>query len=122
VYTLHLTLVALMLIGARAWEQDQRDIRLVGLCGIYALAFGNHLSTILLFVPLIAFVATADPRPLRLLHPRVIGAGLLIAAIGSLQYTPNMLALWSNIESPHAWTDRLRRSGSTSRRPTGARP
>src|SRR5678809_216886 len=31
----------------------------------------------------------------------------LIAAIGSLQYTPNMLALWSNIESPHAWPDRL---------------
>ena len=107
VYTLHLALVALMLMAVRAWEQDQRDIRLVALCAIYALAFGNHLSTILLFVPLVAFVVAADRRPLRLLHPRVIGSGLLIAAIGSLQYTPNMLALWSNIESPHAWPDRL---------------
>ena len=107
VYTLHLALVGLMLVGVRAWEQRPRDARLVALCAIYALAFGNHLSTILLFVPLIAFVATADPRPLRLLHPRVIGSGLLIAAVGSLQYTPNMLALWSNIESPHAWTDRV---------------
>jgi hypothetical protein len=107
VYTLHLALVAVILIGLLAWQRHPTDRRLVVVCALYALAFGNHLSTILLFVPLIAFVAASIPRPLRLLHPAVIGSGLLIAAIGSLQYTPNMLALWSNVDSPHAWTDRL---------------
>jgi len=44
---------------------------------------------------------------MRLLHPGLIASGLLIAAIGSLQYLPNLLALWSNIEAPSAWSDRL---------------
>jgi hypothetical protein len=107
VYTLHLTLVSVILIAARAWEIDQRHRRLVVLCALYALAFGNHLSTILLFLPLVAFLAAAHPRPLRLLRPRLIATGLLIAAIGALQYTPNMLALWSNINSPDEWTGKL---------------
>jgi hypothetical protein len=107
VYTLHLALVSVILIGLHAWERKRTNARLVLLCALYALAFGNHLSTILLFVPLVAFLAAADERPQRLLHPRVIGSGLLIAALGALQYTPNMLALWSDIDSPHAWTERL---------------
>jgi hypothetical protein len=107
VYTLHLALVAVILIAVLAWERKQTNRRLVVLCALYALAFGNHLSTILLFVPLVAFLAAASPRPLRLLHPGVIASGLLIAAIGSLQYTPNMLALWSRVDAPHAWTARL---------------
>jgi hypothetical protein len=107
VYTLHLALVALILIGLHAWERRRTSARLALLCALYALAFGNHLSTILLFVPLAAFIATADDRPRRLLRPRVIATGLLIAALGSLQYTPNMLALWSDIGSPPGWTERV---------------
>jgi hypothetical protein len=107
VYTLHLALVSLIFLAARAWEMRQTHVRLAILCAVYALAFGNHLSTILLFVPLIAFIATAHPKPMRLLHPGVIASGLLIAAIGALQYTPNMLALWSDVDAPRGVLDRV---------------
>ena len=107
VYTLHLALLGLLLIALRAWQQQPTLPRLAVVCAAYALMFGNHLSSILLLPPLAAFVASAHPRPLDLLRPRVIVGGLLIAAIGAMQYLPVMLATWSDTGAPSGWTSRL---------------
>jgi hypothetical protein len=51
VYTLHLALTAAVLIALRRWQERQTWPRLAAVCAVYALAFGNHLATILLFGP-----------------------------------------------------------------------
>jgi hypothetical protein len=107
VYTLHLALIAAVLIALQRWHERQTWRRLAAVCAVYALAFGNHLSTILLFAPLIVFLAVAHPAPLQFLRPKVMGAGLLIAAIGSLQYVPNLLTAWSDLHAPAGGADRL---------------
>ena len=106
VYTLHLALIALLLAAFGFWERTRSFPRLALLCALYALAFGNHLSTILLLPPLAAGILLAHPEPRRLLRPSVLAAGLAIAAVGALQYVPNLLALWSHIEAPDGWTAR----------------
>jgi hypothetical protein len=109
VYTLHLALIGLLLIALRAWQQHQTLTRLAIVCAAYALMFGNHLSAILLLPPQVLFIASAHPRPLELLRPRVIAGGALIALIGALQYLPIMLATWSDGGAPPTWTARLAR-------------
>ena len=107
VYTLHLVLVGVILIALRFWERHPTHPRLALVCATYALAFGNHLATILLFLPLAAFLLMVTPRPSDLLRRRVAFAGLAIAAVGALQYLPNLLALWSTIDAPSSWSARL---------------
>lgn len=107
VYTLHLALVGVTLVALAAWQRRPTDRRLA-LCGAaYALSFGNHLSTILLFLPCAAFLVLAAERPRALFRLRVILGGLAIAALGSLQYLPNFLALWFDISAPAPWSERL---------------
>jgi len=107
VYTLHLTLIGLVLAALISWQQHQTLTRLALVCAAYALAFGNHLSTILLLPSLIAFIAVAHPRPLDLVRPRVLAGGMLIAAVGALQYLPLILRTWSDVGAPEGWTARL---------------
>lgn len=107
VYTLHLLLVGLVLVALHAWQQHQTLTRLAIVCATYALAFGNHLSTILLLPPIVIFITTAHPRPLTLIRPRLLIGGALIATLGALQYLPQILATWSDVGAPPAWTTTL---------------
>lgn len=107
VYTLHLALVGVLMVTLRLWQQQPTLTRLAVVCAAYALMFGNHLSSILLLPPLAAFVTSVHPRPLDLLRPRVVLGGLLIAALGAMQYLPIILATWSDVGAPAAWPSRL---------------
>src|SRR4030095_2796646 len=67
----------------------------------------NHLSMILLFVPCTVFLFYAHPRPRELLRPATIALAVGIAALGALQYAQNFLWVWSSIEAPARWSDRV---------------
>ncbi|HEX5110273.1 MAG TPA: DUF2723 domain-containing protein [Vicinamibacterales bacterium] len=107
VYTLHLALAGACLAALQAFAARPTRSRLAIVCAIYALAFGNHLSTILLLVPFLVFVVMAHPQPRELFRPQVVAMALVIAAAGALQYTPNLLATWSSIEAPALAHDRV---------------
>jgi hypothetical protein len=107
VYTLHLAIVGVCLL-ALAWFAARPSIgRLALFCVVYALGFGNHLSMIILFVPFAAFIVITHPAPRELLRPRVVAMVVAIAVIGALQYTPNFLQVWSGVDAPASWSERL---------------
>ena len=107
VYALHLALVGLCLIALAGYAQRQSLSRLTAFFAIYALSFGNHLSMILLFVPFAAFLLMTAERPSALLKRRAIALALLIAVGGALQYVPNLLAVWTSLDAPQDWAERL---------------
>ena len=107
VYTLHLGLLGLLMVALRWWQAQPTLKRLAVVCAAYALMFGNHLSSILLLPPLLAFVAAVHPRPRDLLRPRLLIGALLIAVVGALQYLPLVLTTWSDVGAPSPWTARL---------------
>jgi Protein of unknown function (DUF2723) len=107
VYALHLALVGVSLVALNAFAAKPTRARLAMFCAVYALAFGNHLSMILLFVPSAAFVLMVHPRPRELFRPGVIGMSMLIAVAGALQYWPNFTAIWSSIDAPEPGIERL---------------
>lgn len=107
VYSLHLALVAMSLIALYVWSQRPTTIRLAIFFAVYALAFGNHLSTILLLVPCTVFLFLVHPSPRQLLRPSIIVLALVIAAAGAMQYAQSFMWLWTSIETPRAWTDRI---------------
>ena len=94
VYTLHLALVGLVLATVCWWDRRRTLPRLSLVFATYALAFGNHLMSILLLPALVLFIATA-PGGLRiLLAPRTLVIATLCAVAGALQYTWNLSSLW----------------------------
>jgi len=94
VYTLHLALVGLVLATVCWWDRRRSLPRLSLVFATYALAFGNHLMSILLLPALVLFIATA-PGGLRiLLAPRTLVIATLCAVAGALQYTWNLSSLW----------------------------
>jgi transmembrane protein TMEM260 (protein O-mannosyltransferase) len=107
VYSLHLTLVGACLIALYYWSLAPTTGRLAVFFAVYALAFGNHLSMILLFIPCTVFLFHAHPRHRELLRPATIALAIGIAAIGALQYTQNFLWVWSSIDAPVTWSDRI---------------
>jgi hypothetical protein len=118
VYTLHLALVGACLLALVAYarscqaglaEGTSRAItaRLAIFCAIYALAFGNHLSMIILFVPFATLVVLAHPDRRALFRPGIIVMAIGIAVAGALQYWPNFQQVWSGIDAPPRWTERL---------------
>jgi hypothetical protein len=107
VYTLHLALIGLCLLALAAYGKRPTTARLAAFCAIYALAFGNHLSMIILFVPFASFVLVAHPARRALFRPGVIAMAAAIAAAGALQYWPNFQQVWSGIEAPANGSDRL---------------
>jgi hypothetical protein len=92
VYTLHLTLVLVSCLALYGYAAAPSRLRLAIFFGFYALAFGNHLSMILLLVPFAIFLlhVTADRRAL--FAPATIAVALIIAAAGALQYWPNLVS------------------------------
>jgi Protein O-mannosyl-transferase TMEM260-like len=94
VYTLHLALVGLVLASILWWDRQRTPTRLTVVFAVYALAFGNHLMSILLLPALVLFVATAPGGPRVLMSPRTIGVAILCAAAGASQYLWNIWSLW----------------------------
>jgi hypothetical protein len=88
VYTLHVLLIAAVLVAAIRWRREPSLSRLALLYGLYALSFGNHLSMILLAPALLFLVRD------RALTPRAAALALALAAAGALQYLWNFEALW----------------------------
>ena len=107
VYTFHLTLVGLCLLALASYATRPTTARLAGFCTVYAVAFGNHLSMIILFVPLASMVLLAHPTPRELFRPAIVAMALLIAAAGALQYWPNFQQVWSGVDAPARWSERL---------------
>lgn len=107
VYTLHLALVGACLALLLAYAARPTRLRLAIFFAIYALAFGNHLMMILLLVPFAACLLLAQPSPRELVRPAVVFMAIAIAVAGALQYLPNFLSVWSALDAPPAWGDRV---------------
>jgi hypothetical protein len=107
VYSLHLTLVAGCLLALSAFAERPTRSRLALFFALYAVAFGNHLSMILFLVPFTVFLLQVHPRPRELFAPSTILLALVIAAAGALQYAPTFMYVWSSIDAPPAWSDRI---------------
>lgn len=107
VYTLHLTLVGLCLLALHGYAVRPTRARLAIFFAIYAAAFGNHLSTILLLVPFAIVIVRHTPEPCRLLRPSTVALALGIAALGALQYWPNLMSVWRAPDAPATAIDRL---------------
>lgn len=107
VYALHLSLIAACLIALHRYALRPTTGRLATFFAVYALSFGNHLGMILLLIPFGVFVVQASLQPRTLFGVRTTALALLIAAAGALQYWPNFMAVWSSIDAPAQWSDRV---------------
>jgi hypothetical protein len=109
VYSLHLLLVASTLLLLLRWSAEPTFRRLVWFLAVYALAFGNHLSTILLLPAYAVFLLSGAAGVWQsLLSPRVVAAAVGCAMLGALQYTWNFSALWREVVPPASFADALR--------------
>jgi hypothetical protein len=110
VYSLHIALVALTLLLLLRWSNVPTAGRLAGFFAVYALAFGNHLSMILLLPGYTLFLLVAAPAGWRsLFAPRIVGIAAACAAAGALQYLWNLRTLWLLPAPPHGLADALQR-------------
>lgn len=100
VYTLHLLLVGICLVALWAYAQRPTTRRLGIFFFVYAIAYGNHLSMVLLLAPFAIFLFLVTDRASRLFRPAIIGMALAIAAAGALQYLPQLLVLKHAVEGP----------------------
>ena len=106
VYTLHLALVALCLIGLQAYATRPTRVRLGIFFAAYAMSFGNHLLMVLLLAPFTVFLFLATPNRRDLLHPRVLGMATAIALLGAALYWPSVEATSNAVYPPASWFDR----------------
>jgi hypothetical protein len=107
VYTLHLALIGCCLLALRAYQQRSSTPRLAIFFAVYAVSFGNHLSMILLLLPFALFLLMVQPDRRALLRLRTVGLAAGIAAAAALLYAPNFLFVWTNIDAPPGWADRV---------------
>ncbi len=109
VYALHVLLVVLGLLMLLRWEERPTSRRLLVFFAVYAFAFGNHLSTILLAPGLLLFLCLAAPPGWSMsLALRVLLLALLMAALGASQYSWNFAGLWHAVSPPADLGDALR--------------
>jgi hypothetical protein len=109
VYALHAFFVLGTFYCLLKWEQRPTTLRLAVVFVCYAIAFGNHLSMILLAPAITAFLFLAEPRGWRrLVSPPVIGLAVLIAVAGASQYVWNLRTLWLAADPPASLWDGLR--------------
>jgi hypothetical protein len=110
VYSLHIALVALTLLLLLRWSNIPTTGRLLAFFAVYALAFGNHLSMILLLPGYTLFLLIAAPDGWRsLFAPRIIAIATACAVAGALQYVWNLRTLWLLPAPPHGLADALQR-------------
>jgi hypothetical protein len=107
VYSLHLALVAACLLALCAFAARPATPRLATFFALYAAAFGNHLGMILFLVPFSVFLVQVHPRPRDLFTASTILLALVIAFAGALQYAPSFMYVWSSIDAPSMWSDRV---------------
>jgi hypothetical protein len=107
VYSLHLALVTACLVALWAFATRPTTSRLALFFALYAFAFGNHLGMILFLVPFTVFLIQVHPRPRELFAPSTILLALAVAAAGALQYAPTFMYVWSSIDAPAQWSDRI---------------
>ena len=107
VYTLHLALVLACCLSLYAYAARPRQARLAVFFGIYALAFGNHLSMILLFVPFTVFLLLVTPDRRSLFTTGTIAMAIAFAVAGALQYWPNLMSTSHVLTGPVPWRERL---------------
>ena len=107
VYSLHLALVALCLLALQAFAARPTMVRLAVFFAVYAGSFGNHFGMILFLVPFAIFLFLVHPQPRELVRPSTIVLAVAIAVVGALQYAPQFLYVWSSIDAPSRWSDRV---------------
>ncbi len=101
VYALHVLLWGLSLAALLIWSARPTLWRLSCFFAIYAVAFGNHLSMILLAPAAICFIlARAPGGPRSMLRLRVLAIAVGIALLASLQYAWNFQYLWHGPDPP----------------------
>ncbi|MEO8257100.1 MAG: DUF2723 domain-containing protein [Acidobacteriota bacterium] len=109
VYALHMLAIGLTLGLLLRWEERPTLARLGTFFAVYAVAFGNHLSMILLAPAYTIFLLAAAPRGWRsLLTWPVITLALAAAAAGALQYGWNLRTLWFGPHPPDRFLDAVR--------------
>jgi hypothetical protein len=98
VYTLHSFLMSLTILFLLMWTKDcaeapatagnvgimRRSRHLLAACAVYALAFGNHMTSVML-LPSFAFIVFATDRRI-VSNFRMIAAVLALIAAGAMQY------------------------------------
>ena len=94
VYTLHLALIGAVLASILWWDRQRTPTRLMVVFAVYALAFGNHLMSILLLPALVLFIATAPGGRRMLMAPRTIAVAILCGVAGASQYLWNVASFW----------------------------
>jgi hypothetical protein len=110
VYALHIGLVAATLLLVLRWSNAPGTGRLAAFFAVYALAFGNHLSMILLAPGFTLFLLLAAPEGWRsMFAPRIVAIAALCAAAGAAQYIWNLHALWLLPDPPDGVVEALRR-------------
>jgi hypothetical protein len=107
VYSLHIALIVCCLLALYAYQQRPSQRRLAIFFAVYAISFGNHLSMILLLLPFTLFLVAVHPHPRELLRPGTVGLAAGIAVAASLLYGPQFLFVWTNIDAPASWIDRV---------------
>ena len=107
VYALHLALIGACFIALHAYARRPTTARLALFFVVYALSFGHHLLMILLLVPFAIFLIRVHPAPRELLSWRVASLAIGIALAAALVYLPNFLFVWTNIDAPPRWTERV---------------
>jgi hypothetical protein len=108
VYALHTALVLGTVLLLFRWERQPTIGRLAAFFAVYALAFGNHLSMILLMPALVVFLFLTAPGGWRsLVAPRVVALAVGIACLGATQYLWNLRTLWFRPDPPTGIWDAL---------------
>ncbi len=109
VYALHILAIGLTLGLLLRWEQRPTLARLGAFFAVYAIAFGNHLSMILLAPAYTFFLLASAPRGWRsLVTWPVTALALTAATAGALQYAWNLRTLWFGLYPPDGLLDALR--------------
>jgi hypothetical protein len=109
VYALHILLVALTLLLLHRWGRHCTHRRLAAFLAVYALAFGNHLSTILLLPAYGVFVLISARGGWRsALRLQIVLVAAAFAALGAAQYYWNYSALWLGNSPPDGFVDAMR--------------
>lgn len=109
VYALHLLLVALTVLLLLRWSRDPTYRRLCWFFAVYAVAFGNHLSMILLLPAYTTFLLASAPDGWRsLLSRRIVMAAAVAVVFGALQYAWNFSALWREVVPPASFGEAVR--------------
>ena len=93
VYTLDALFLVSVVDGMLRWRQTGERRALIVASGLYALSFGNHLTTITL-LPAMVFVVLAT-RPRAFLDARTVAPVFGLIALGALQYA---YPIWRSLD------------------------